>query len=56
VHQRPLEDLVEVVTWPQSAQPTLDANQIRRGWNYLALSADCWQVDMSGRANLTTVA
>ncbi|MFT5589250.1 MAG: hypothetical protein ACI9ZF_001424 [Bradyrhizobium sp.] len=50
-----LEDLVGVVTWLQSAQPTLDANQIRRGWNYLALSAGCWRADMSGRANLTTV-
>ncbi len=51
-----LEDLVAVVTWLQTAQPTLDANQIRRGWNYLARTADCWQADMAGRADLTTVA
>jgi hypothetical protein len=51
-----LEDLVAVVTWLQTAQPKLDANQIRRGWNYLARTADCWQADMAGRADLTTVA
>ncbi len=51
-----LEDLVAVVTWLQTAQPTLDANQIRRGWNYLGRTADCWQADMAGRADLTTVA
>ncbi len=51
-----LEDLVAVVTWLQSVQPELDANQIRRGWNYLARSADCWQADLAGRDILATVA
>ncbi|EGF32309.1 hypothetical protein IMCC9480_2623 [Oxalobacteraceae bacterium IMCC9480] len=51
-----LEDLVAVITWLQTVQPTLDANQIRRGWKYLARSADGWQADMAGRASLATVA
>ena len=36
-------DLTDVVTWLQGTEPTLDSNQIRRGWKYLAGQADAWK-------------
>ncbi|MBC7499123.1 MAG: hypothetical protein H7315_01235 [Herminiimonas sp.] len=49
-------DLTDVVTWLQGTEPTLDPNQIRRGWKYLAGQADAWKAGLACRPVLEAFA